>query len=160
MCLVIGTAIDLWTYSSQRDTLSDPDQTGDTFLEADLSDFCVYRAFRSRRAAKSATLSEKTASYQFASLNELNDFDVECFFFDGTLSFEGKHHYLEKIPFQLLSLGGYEDLTRVSVGSDIWIQSFQGQKADVWYRLGRPGKLGNSTSPALTLSQACLATHF
>ena len=110
------------------------------FVEADLQEFCVYRAFRQRRANASTTFNESSTSHEFVSLNELNEYNVDCFYLDGMLCYDGKRRYVERVPFRLLSVGGYEDLGRVSVETDIWIQTKEGQKLGVWYRLGTPGK--------------------
>lgn len=57
---------------------------------------------------------------------------------DGILSFGGKKRYVQRVPFDILSIGGYEDRGLHTVGSEIWIQSFRGRKLDVWYRLRSP----------------------
>ena len=39
------------------------------------------------------------------------------------------------MPFEILSIGGYEEPERSAVGPYIWIQSIEGTNFDVWYRL-------------------------
>lgn len=39
------------------------------------------------------------------------------------------------MPFEILSIGGYEEPERSTVGPYIWIQSIEGTRSDVWYRL-------------------------
>ena len=52
-------------------------------------------------------------------------------------------HYVQKIPFKVLSIGGYEDLDIHTVQGQIWIQSLLGaaeNHGDVWYCLRTPSK--------------------
>ena len=72
------------------------------------------------------------------SLSEINERNVQHFFFDGVLCYEGKKRYLQKVPFDFVSIGGYEDLEASSVGGNVWLQSFKARRIDVWYRLGLP----------------------
>ncbi|KAI5304750.1 DNA methyltransferase Dim-2 [Ascosphaera pollenicola] len=62
------------------------------------------------------------------------------FFFDGQIVVGGKSHYLEKIPFALVSVGGYEELEQHTVDDSLWIQSSANEclKNGLWYRLKRP----------------------
>lgn len=71
-------------------------------------------------------------------LQEVNDFNSQYFCFDGFVVSNEKRSYLQGTPFNILSIGSYEDLRTPSVGSCTWIQSFEGKKQDVWYRIGRP----------------------
>ena len=59
-------------------------------------------------------------------------------YMDGVLSFGGKRRYVQRIPFETLSIGGYEDQSFHTVRSEIWIQSIRGVKSDVWYHLRAP----------------------
>ncbi|EEH22323.2 hypothetical protein PABG_04534 [Paracoccidioides brasiliensis Pb03] len=70
---------------------------------------------------------------------------AEKFFFDGVLKVPGRETagmsmYLERVPFRLVSIGGYEDTEQHSVGKDIWIQSAYGEASGkrLWYQLGAP----------------------
>ncbi|KKZ64251.1 hypothetical protein EMCG_09776 [[Emmonsia] crescens] len=62
------------------------------------------------------------------------------FFFDGVLRVpKSQGLYLEKVPFRLVSIGGYEDIEQHNVGKDMWIQSIYGASTsvgDLWYQLG------------------------
>ncbi|EEQ85853.1 DNA methyltransferase Dim-2 [Blastomyces dermatitidis ER-3] len=64
------------------------------------------------------------------------------FFFDGVLKGPGNQgQYLERVPFRLVSIGGYEAVEQHSVGKDMWIQSLYGTSTsigDLWYQLGTP----------------------
>ena len=72
------------------------------------------------------------------SLHEINDLGVRHFYFDGVISYAGRLRYVQKVPFEILSIGGYEETERSSVGSYIWIQSIEGARRCVWYRLISP----------------------
>lgn len=63
---------------------------------------------------------------------------VNRFYFDGVVSYSGRQRYIQKVPFELLSIGSYEEPERSTVGPYIWIQSIQGMESDVWYRLKTP----------------------
>ena len=45
---------------------------------------------------------------------------------------------MRRVPFDVLSIGRYEALELSTVGSDIWIQSFEAKQRDIWYQLGQP----------------------
>ena len=63
---------------------------------------------------------------------------VNRFYFDGVVSYSGRKRYVQKVPFELLSIGAYEEPERSTVGPYIWIQSIQGTESDIWYRLKTP----------------------
>lgn len=56
---------------------------------------------------------------------------VIIFLFDGIICFEDtngqQQRYVQAIPFDILSIGAYEDTNCHSVGSLIWIQSAAGK---------------------------------
>ncbi|KAG8529391.1 uncharacterized protein KY384_006027 [Bacidia gigantensis] len=81
---------------------------------------------------------EATGSNEMVALHEFNESNVSHFLFDGIVSHEGKGYYLEHVPFNLLSIGGYEDTQSASVDDNIWIQSLESRRTDVWYRVRRP----------------------
>ena len=47
---------------------------------------------------------------------------------------------MQRVPFEILSIGGYEEPERSSVGPYIWIQSVEGARRCVWYRLANPAE--------------------
>ena len=68
-----------------------------------------------------------------------------CYLFDGILSLEREgenpiRRYVEKIPFENLSVGGYGNRYIYNVENTIWIQSKVGTKNGVWYQLCHPAK--------------------
>ena len=68
-----------------------------------------------------------------------------CYYFDGTLSLNTEEgtatsYYVEKIPFENLSIGGYGDTDIHTVQDTIWIQSKVGMKNRVWYQLCNSAK--------------------
>ncbi len=107
-------------------------------MEVDLDEFSIYRQHRVRQQIRSKDLEETSLANELVSLHEINERSVQYFFFDGVICFDGKKEYVERVPFNLLSIGGYEDIGRPSVGSDIWIQSIAGSRLDCWYRLRSP----------------------
>ncbi|KAK2793888.1 DNA methyltransferase Dim-2 [Onygenales sp. PD_12] len=77
--------------------------------------------------------------------------ETATYFFDGLVKAPGsesefEEFYLEKVPFRLVSIGGYEDVEQHSVDKDIWIQSLHNASKsrrgeDVWYQLGAPAPI-------------------
>jgi len=57
---------------------------------------------------------------------------------DGLLCHGSSRRYVQKVPFDILSIGGYEDTNRHTVGADIWLQTKQSARFDLWYQLGKP----------------------
>lgn len=72
------------------------------------------------------------------SLHEINEHGVQHFYFDGVICYAGRQRYVQKVPFEILSIGGYEEPERSSVGPYTWIQSMEGTRRGVWYRLSHP----------------------
>ena len=56
------------------------------------------------------------------------------------ICYAGRQRYVQKLPFSILSIGGYEEPERSSVGPYIWIQSVEGARRCVWYRLISPAE--------------------
>lgn len=115
---------------------SDTDPNGDAFVEADLEDFVIYRPYKKRSTKGSAT--EIPLANELVSLHEINEARVNKFFFDGVITYSGRQRYVQEVPFELLSIGGYEEPERSTVGPYLWIQSIEGTESDVWYRLKTP----------------------
>ena len=83
-------------------------------------------------------VSEYPRANELVSLHEINEQATSCFYFDGVIRYAGRRRYVQKVPFEMLSIGGYEEPERSTVGSEIWIQSAEGTRCDVWYRLRTP----------------------
>lgn len=97
----------------------------------------IYRPHKPYRHNKSSA-TEFPLSNELVSLHEINELGVKQFYFDGVISYSGRQRYVQKVPFELLSIGGYEEPERSTVGPNIWIQSTEGTRSDVWYRLKTP----------------------
>ena len=81
---------------------------------------------------------ESSQANELVSLHEINEWNVGVFCFDGVIIDGRKKRYVENVPFKKLAIGGYKEVDRPTVGNEVWIQSFQGQKAGIWYRLRTP----------------------
>lgn len=57
---------------------------------------------------------------------------------DGVLCYGSVRRYVQKVPFDVLSIGGYGDTDQHTVGPDMWLQTKQSALLDVWYQLGKP----------------------
>ena len=114
------------------------DSGDEFFLDAELEHFVIYRPHRSFQMDKRKSLKEAPLANEMVSLHEINERQVHGFLFDGVICFGGEKRYVQKIPFETLSIGGYGDLDRSTSASDIWIQSFEGRRLSVWYRLKTP----------------------
>ncbi|KAI9885267.1 MAG: hypothetical protein M1823_002936 [Watsoniomyces obsoletus] len=60
------------------------------------------------------------------------------YYFDGILSDGNTRHYVQRVPFKLMSIGGYCDTSQHVVGDQIWIQSIRLEGSDTWYQLCEP----------------------
>ncbi|KAL9000892.1 MAG: hypothetical protein Q9169_000647 [Polycauliona sp. 2 TL-2023] len=116
----------------------------DDFVSVNLEAFSIYRPHQvsARRESKigSSGLKEKPRSGELVSLQDLHDRNPS-FCFDGILRFgrdSQRTEYLQGVPFETLSIGGYEDTGLATVGPDIWLQSFAGKASGIWYRLQSP----------------------
>ncbi len=116
---------------------SDIDMTGNDFVEADLQDFVIYRPHKSHRHSKGSA-TESPLANELVSLHEINENGVRHFYFDGEICYAGRRRYVQRVPFEVLSIGGYEEPEHSSVGPYIWIQSIDGTRRSVWYRLVNP----------------------
>ncbi|KAI9723628.1 MAG: hypothetical protein M1812_000928 [Candelaria pacifica] len=84
---------------------------------------------------------ETRANYELMPLNALKTRNgvTTCFFyFDGTLTNGKIKRYVERVPFDLLSIGNYGPATSHSVGDKVWIASKSSFGAEVWYQLAIP----------------------
>ncbi|KAI4205254.1 MAG: hypothetical protein LQ350_000576 [Teloschistes chrysophthalmus] len=123
-----------------------PDFEDNDFIYADINDFAIYRPYEvlGPRSSKIAdgTPQEKPRSNEFVSLHELQERFSNYFLLDAVICFEDtkgqQQRYIQAVPFDILSIGAYEDINCHSVGSQIWIQSAAGKASNVWYRLRRP----------------------
>lgn len=119
-------------------------------MSVDLDEYSIYRPFESRGKkilpSEPAFLDEippkkenkeSFLSGQLASLHEFNSNGRQAWRFDGIISYGDKKAYVQNVPFQTFSIGGYEDEESDTVGSSIWIQSVQGKKSSpkFWYQL-------------------------
>lgn len=62
------------------------------------------------------------------------------YLFDGVLCHGSLRRYVQKVPFEILSIGNYEDTDQHTVGSNIWLQTAQSKRVSVWYQLGQPAR--------------------
>lgn len=117
----------------------------DDFISIDLNDFSIYRpqqiSARPISKISDSNVSERTRSNELVSLHDLCDRGSNCFLFDGTVSYGEngqQQRYVQGVPFEILSIGTYEDVKIHAVGADIWLQSITGKSSKIWYRLKRP----------------------
>ncbi|KAK2768680.1 DNA methyltransferase Dim-2 [Arachnomyces sp. PD_36] len=119
------SAVEALQEANARD--SDSEDESD-FTAFDLDDFTIYRTGGGNHPHAMVSLQD-VAAKQGAS----------TFLFDGTLKVGDEHIYVQRVPFSLVSSGGYEDVTQHSIGLDLWIQSnYNRKKEGIWYRLLKP----------------------
>ncbi|KAL6721275.1 hypothetical protein ACLMJK_000377 [Lecanora helva] len=119
------------------------DSDADDFIDAELEDFVIYREHKSFRINKSNRVNrvnEAPLANELVSLHEINEWNVRGFYFDGVIWFAGRRHYVQKVPFETLSIGGYAEMECPVVPSDLWIQSHHSKRFNVWYRLRTPAQ--------------------
>ncbi|KZZ96327.1 cytosine-specific methyltransferase [Ascosphaera apis ARSEF 7405] len=98
--------------------------------EIELNNFVVYAAPRDNRDG-------------IVSLDQVAiKVGKSTFCFDGQIQVGDETHYLEGVPFSLVSVGGYEDLEQHTVHDSLWIQSSSNEHSGngLWYRLKQPAK--------------------
>jgi DNA (cytosine-5)-methyltransferase 1 len=104
-----------------------------------LEQFSIYRPHKFIKwVAGKKPLEEKALSNEFISLHRINQQGEKLWYMDGILCYDGKRRYVHKVPFKILSIGGYEDRGLHTIGPEIWIQSVRGRNSGVWYRLRSP----------------------
>lgn len=109
----------------------------ESFIDAELEDFAVYREHRSNTSNRQKRLEESPRASELASLHEINERNVRLFF-DGIIWYDGNRKYVQRVPFETLSIGGYGEMDSPAIESEIWIQSLEGKRHNVWYRLRAP----------------------
>ena len=110
----------------------------DTFIDAELEDFVIYRSHRSSHGNDRKSRGESALANEFVSLHEINEWGFKEFLFDGVIWFGGEMHYVQRVPFETLSIGGYGEMDSPAVIPDVWVQSNDARKSNVWYRLRTP----------------------
>ena len=98
----------------------------------------IYRPHRTFQGDGQKNSREAPLANEMVSLHEINEWSIRGFLFDGVICVGDERRYVEKIPFEILSIGGYGEMDLSASASDIWIQSFDGKRFNVWYRLKTP----------------------
>lgn len=96
------------------------------FIELELSDFAIY-------------IDSKYYPEELRPLHHLST-TMDEFYFDGILSTPGhcEKYFVRRVPFRTLPIGNY-GVSAPTVGDQIWIQSEQHRKQQIFYKLsGRP----------------------
>lgn len=128
------------------------------FTSVDLTSFSIYRP------SSKYDIGPKRQPGEFAALHDLcvkSTNNLYCF--DGLLCDGQTKRYVQRVPFERLSIEGYEDTSVPTVGPNIWIQSLQGGAkagiSGVWYRLRIPSpEYARFHQPFLWLAD--FAKHF
>lgn len=108
-------------------------------MSVDLEDYSIYRPHKSIiEYRKKTPRGEKILSGELASLHEIDQRTERVWYFDAIINYGNKKAYVQHVPFEILSIGGYEDRHLDTVGSNIWIQSIQGKEANIWYKIKSP----------------------
>jgi len=109
------------------------------FTSLDLDEFCIYRSVKIRTNSKQRNNTEEMpTSGEMVELHDMGVRNNNLFFFDGIISYGQTRRYVQKMPFEILSIGGYENTDLHTVGDSLWIQSRLGKSLDVWYCLKTP----------------------
>ena len=115
------------------------DGESNTFISATLDEYSIYRRHKvMTREYLQRNSRESPLANQLVSLNEISERSVDFLLVDGFICFGEHRRFIKGVAFEILSIGQYQAPETASVGQDIWIQSFQGSKRDVWYQLGKP----------------------
>ena len=110
-------------------------------MTVDLEDFSIYQELSFANLNKvEKTTEEKGLSNEMVSLHKIIPKEGHMWFFDGIISYGGTKVNVQRVPFDIYSIGGYEDKTLDTVGSSIWIQSARARRSDLWYNLKKPAQ--------------------
>lgn len=90
------------------------------------------------KTASNRTIHELPLANELVSLHEINEPAVLPLYFDAVIWYGGDKKFVQGVPFETLSIGGYGEVERPVVPAEIWIQSFEGKRSNVWYRLRSP----------------------
>ena len=110
------------------------------FMSLDLVDFCIYGPSKTRNHSnyKKKNTAGLPTSGEMVQLNGMTGQKNSLLYFDGTISYGKIRRYVQRIPFDILSIGGYEDSRLHTVGGSLWIQSKIGGTLGIWYCLRKP----------------------
>ncbi|KAI9787643.1 MAG: DNA methyltransferase Dim-2 [Geoglossum umbratile] len=103
-------------------------QNTDEFNQIELHSFSIYRP------ESKNTQSGELAPLHFLCAKSANN----DYYFDGILADGSNRRYVEKVPFNVLSIGNYLDTSLHTVGDQIWIQSSYCKGKEIWYQLREP----------------------
>ena len=84
---------------------------------------------------KLGTLEEMPNSNEMMSLHEADGKGMKHWYLDGWICYGSTKKYVQRVPCEVLSIGGYEDTEWHTVGSATWVQSWVSQRSDIWYCL-------------------------
>ena len=111
---------------------------GEEFVAFDIENFTIYRPHKPMMAKKRKVLEEQPLSNEMIGLHEIDGRGMKHWFLDGWICYGNHRNYVQRIPCEKLSIGNYEDTDVHGVGSAIWVQSWLGQRSDVWYCVKEP----------------------
>jgi DNA (cytosine-5)-methyltransferase 1 len=105
-------------------------------IEFDLDDFTIYKP---EIASVHTGWAKTTGDLEMVPLHALKKSKAQCdrLLLSGTLSVGVVKHHVEGLPFETLSISGYNDLDCHSV-IKMWVQTDQAKVNNVWYRLRNP----------------------
>ena len=83
-------------------------------------------------------LEEQPTSNEMMGLHEADGRGMKHWYLDGWICYGSIRTYVQRVPCEIVSIGGYEDTDWHTVGSAIWVQSWNSQKSAVWYCLKEP----------------------
>ena len=113
---------------------------GETFTALYLDYFSFYRPHKlAAPERRTGQVYEAQLANEFVSLRDIcTKSDGDVWYLDGIIHDGLTRRYVQRIPFKLLSIGGYENFNQHTVRSHIWIQSVCGNESDLWYCLENP----------------------
>ncbi len=147
--------------NQQLHSTSQNEPDDDEYISFQLTDFTIY--IKPDRLEHEICLGHKQRfDYELVPLHALKcraQVEGRSFLFDGILTNGRLKRYVERVPFELLSLGNYEQIALHSVDDQLMIASKKSIKQNVWYQLGKPSsEYERYHTPFLWLAD--LAKHF
>ncbi|KAL8797500.1 MAG: hypothetical protein Q9195_000316 [Heterodermia aff. obscurata] len=109
----------------------------EAFFALNIEDFAIYRSHSARKHQQRG-LEERPSANELISLHDVEGRGTTHWFLDAVVCQGQEKKYVQRVPCNVFSIGGFEDTELHTTNSSIWVQSKAGQKLDMWYSLGRP----------------------
>lgn len=107
------------------------------YIEFHVEDFAVYREEATRYLGRDRP---PVVEYELCSLETLRSKrGLKMLLLDAVLSFRGTKRHIRRVPFDIVSIEGYDSLDIASV-TGVFLQTQWCKPKNIWLRLGKPSR--------------------